>query len=262
MVYRLLIYFCCCIACVWSDESNITDSIRSLTQPEVTEITDVMQDKQGMLVTFPHLALKVGESGIIVRDLISYKAIVANIEVVRIQDTTAYGKVTVFNQLVQPYLPTPRLTPQKGDKVIFRSFNDKAFLIAPNEATYKYIVTQYPFINFISADLLMGFLNSQGKHDPTYKNLPLACNEYGIGLLFVVGSKNMSIFSCQNVVNIAKYPINPLDPSTTHSPFYTRANFEGGGSLMYSFSAKKSREYFKYYDTFIGDIKDEKTQKK
>ncbi|MDY5950686.1 MAG: plasminogen-binding N-terminal domain-containing protein [Helicobacter sp.] len=234
------------------DETNTKDSIKLITQPEISEILEINKQGDDTLITFTNINLKVGESGIILRDLSSYKAIVASVVVIKLEGTKAIAKVSPFTQLTQPYLPTPNMTPETGDMVIFRSFNNKAFLIAPNEITYKNITEKYDFIEFVSSDLLMGFLNSQGKHDPTPKLLPKACNEYGVGLLFIVGSKDIGIFSCQNVARIAKYK-NTLTDTTTKSPFYTRTNFEGGGSLTYSLSSKKSKDYFLYYDEFLKD---------
>lgn len=234
------------------DETNTKDSIKLITQPEISEILEINKQGDDTLITFTNINLKVGESGIILRDLSSYKAIVASVVITKLEGTKAIAKVSPFTQLTQPYLPTPNMTPETGDMVIFRSFNNKAFLIAPNEITYKNITEKYDFIEFVSSDLLMGFLNSQGKHDPTPKLLPKACNEYGVGLLFVVGSKDIGIFNCQNVARIAKYK-NTLTDTTTKSPFYTRTNFEGGGSLTYSLSSKKSKDYFLYYDEFLKD---------
>lgn len=226
------------------------DFMRNITQPEMSEITETIKQHDEDLVVFSNLNLQVGESGIIMRDLSSYKVIVASAVITKVEHTKTFAKVIPFTQLVQPYLPTPNMTPQVGDQVIFRSFNNKAFIIAPNEKSYKAISEKYPFIEFVSSDLLMGFLNSQGKHDPTNKTLPKACNEYGVGLVFIIGSKEMGIFSCQNMARLAKYP-NELTDKSTKSPFYTRTNFEGGGSLTYSLASKKSREYFLYYDSFM-----------
>ena len=248
-IFIINIIFC---NLAYSNKNDIRDSIRLITQPEISEILDI--DKQGndLLVTFANINLKVGESGIIMRDLSSYRVIVASVVVIKLEGTKAIAKVLPFTQLIQPYLPTPNMTPKVGDMLIFRSFNNKAFLIAPNEITYKDITERYDFIEFLNSDLLMGFLNSRGKHDPTPKILQQACNEYGVGLLFVVGSKEIGIFNCQYITKIAKYR-NKLTDTTTKSPFYTRTNFEGGGSLTYSLSSKKSRNYFLYYDEFLKD---------
>lgn len=226
------------------------DFVKDITQPEISEITEIKKQNGEDLVVFANLGLQVGESGIIIRNLPSYKVIVANVVITSVNHTQTFAKVLPFTQLIQPYLPTPNMTPKVGDEVIFRSFNNKAFLIAPNEDSYKAMISKYPFIEFVSSDLLMGFLNSRGKHDPTNKTLPQACNDYAVGLVFIIGSKDVGIFNCQNMAMLAKYP-NTLKDETTMSPFYTRTNFEGGGSLTYSLSAKKSKNYFLYYDAFL-----------
>lgn len=246
------------------NNTQIIESIRSLSQPEITQIESIEKKGGETYITFPNLSLNVGESGIIMRDLEVYQVLVANVEVIQIKGTQAIGKITQSNQLSQPYLPTPRMTVGVGDKVIFRFLNDKAFIIAPNEETYRAISKQFNFLNFINSDLLMGFLNSQGKHDPTSKNLPNACNEYAAGLIFIVGSKSVGIFSCQNMEMIEKYAFVPLDFNNFQAPFFTRIKFDGGGSLTYLFASKKSKEYYKYYDEILGDLilEDKKDSKK
>ncbi|RDU62227.1 plasminogen-binding protein pgbA [Helicobacter sp. MIT 14-3879] len=231
-------------------DSTLTE-VRNLTQVEITQISHIESHKDKTLITLPNMSLRIGEVGIITRDLESYQAIVANVEIIHIEGVNAIAKVIPFNQLKQPYLPTPRLTPQEGDKVIFRIYNNKAFLIAPDKYSYDTISSQYSFIDFINSDLLMGFLNSQGKHDPTPKNLPKACNEYAAGLVFIVGSKTLAVLNCQNLSTIYQYDIVLPDSITAQSPFYTRIHFDGGGSLTYVFASKKSKDYFGYYDSLI-----------
>ncbi|STQ86349.1 plasminogen-binding protein pgbA [Helicobacter muridarum] len=225
--------------------------LKNLTQIEISQIQVVESINDVWFATFPAKNLKVGEVGIIIRDLESYRVVVADVEIISIDGDLARAKVVPFSQLKQPYLPTPKLTAQQGDKIIFRSYNDKAFLIAPDEMTYNLVKEKYQFVNFISSDLLMGFLNSRGKHDPTKKTLVAACNEYAVGMVFIVGSDTLAAFGCQNLSLIHESDIvtSGVSPQT---PFYTRVNFEGGGSLTYLFASKKSRKnYFSYYDSII-----------
>lgn len=225
--------------------------LKSLTQIETSQIQGVESINDVWFVTFPAKSLRVGEVGIIIRDLESYHAIVADVEIISIDGDLARAKAIPFSRLKQPYLPTPKLTVQQSDKVVFRSYNNKAFLIAPDEMTYNLVKERYQFINFISSDLLMGFLNSRGKHDPTKKNLVAACNEYAVGMVFIVGSDTLAAFGCNNLSLIYESEIvtSGVSPQT---PFYTRVNFEGGGTLTYLFASKKSRKnYFGYYDSII-----------
>lgn len=230
------------------------EKLRILTQPESSEIISIQKEKGETLATFSNITLMKGESGFIVRDLEPYQVIVGSIEVIDVQGTNTIGKINYNQKLEQPYLPTPRLTAKEGDKVIFRNYNNKAFIIAPNEETYKKIVEQYPYFSFINSDLLMGFLNSRGKHDPTDKTLMAACSEYAAGLVFIAGSKNLAIFSCGNMKILEKYPFNPINAQNFQAPFFTRIKFDGGGSLTYLFASKKSKQYYQYYDNMIDDF--------
>lgn len=255
-MFKKILIFMCINAFLSANDDSI-ELIRTLTQPESTKIESIDNTKGETFVNFANLSLMVGESGIIVRNLEVYELLVGNVEIVSTNGTLATGKITPITQLSQPYLPTPRLSAEVGDSVTFRNFNNKAFLIAPNEETYRAIAEKYgQIIDFINPDLLMGFLNSRGKHDPTNKTLIAACSEYAAGLVFIVGSKNLGIFSCPNATLIKKFPFTPLNSEHFQSPFFTRIKFDGGGSLTYLFASKKSRQYYQYYDTFIGDLND------
>ncbi len=244
-----LLYFMTLDAKELNEDDN--EFIRSLTQPQSGEILEVYDKNGSKFVTFSNLDIKVGENGIIIRDLGTYQPIVANVIVVHTEKAKATAKVIPFDQLYQPFLPTPNLIPQVGDRMVFRSFNNKAFIIAPNEENYTAIKEKFSFIEFVSSDLLMGFLNSQGKHDPSIKTLPKACNEYGVGLVFIVGSQYLGVLNCNNLESIIKYKYDPINKRSIKTPFYTRVNFDGGGSLTYVLSSKKSKNYFLYYDNMI-----------
>ena len=237
---------------IQNEESINIEKIKNLMPLKTLNISKIVTSEKETYIELSSKDLKVGEMGIIMRDLESYKAIVASVEVIKVEDSKVTAKVVEFIQLKQPFLPLARLIPQEEDRVIFRSFNDKAFLIAPNEEMYNAILSKYPFVNFIKSDLLMGFLNSRGKHDPTRKTLPKACNEYAVGLLFIVGSKEIGVLSCQNLKTLYRLSIDIPSGIETNSPFFTQVSFEGGGSLTYMFSSKKTKkDYFGYYDLLI-----------
>lgn len=264
---RKILFFCfVCITILVAKDSVDSDEslefLRSLTQIEGAQIESISRNNGEDVVSFSNLSLVVGESGVISRDLGAYQVLVGNVDITHVDGTRAIGKITPITQLQQPFLPTPRLNAKEGDKVSFRIFNNKAFIIAPNEETYKAVIEKYSgAVEIINADLLMGFLNSQGKHDPTNKTLSAACSEYAAGLVFIVGSQNLAIFSCPNAKILKKYAFTPLNKDSFQSPFFTRTKFDGGGSLTYLFASKKSREYYQYYDIFIGDLAPESVKK-
>ena len=249
-----VLYFFAVFGLLFAEDSM--DSIKAFTEPKSARIVSVKNEGKSQIieVSFDDSAKMIkGESGFILRDLGSYEAIVSSVEVLDSKEGSASCIVKPFVELEQKFLPEPRLQPKEGDLVLFRQFNDKAFIIAPNEATYRKIRDSYGYINFINSDLLMGFLNQRGKYDPTEKNLPIACSQYGAGLLFIAGSKEVAVIDCQNMSRLTKYAMD-MDKSEPQSPFYTRVNFEGGGSLTYSLSSKKSRQYYEYYDGFIDKL--------
>ena len=262
-MFRYLFVFAAFFGLLAAKEASLdsVSEVETLTKMEMTSLTKVDEDMQ--FVTLPSSSLKVGEVGLVIRELENYQVLVSSLEIASIDGASARAKVIPFKQLKQPYLPTPRLNPKEGDKVIFRSYNNKAFLIAPDEDSYQAIKNQYPFMDFVSSDLLMGFLNSRGKHEPNAKTLPMACSDYAVGLVFIVASKGLSVLSCENLATLHRQELSLPADIIPSSPFYTRVNFDGGGSLTYIFASKKSKkDYFGYYDSLIDGLPPKKAKKK
>lgn len=248
-----------------SSKINVNLNIKNISNPLIVEVSSLEND----LIETPMLDLKVGEVGIVQRNLSDYKAIVASVEIIRVDQNKAYAKVLPFKDLSQKYLPKINLKPQKGDKIFFRSFNNKALLISPNIQSYDLVKKEFNYVDFVSPDLLLGYLNLKGKFDPSPKLISDTCMEYSIGLVFIIGSKNMGVYQCSNFTQLYKIPLENIPgdfkKDNFSSPFYSRVELSGGGSLTYLFSSKKSRkDYFAFYDSILNDFaisKDEKTNK-
>lgn len=221
-------------------------------------------DSKNKTLSFPAYDLKVGETGFVLTKLTDYMVISAKLEVESIKDGVALAKFGDFDGMKQKYLPTPRIEPKVGDMASFRELNNKAFLIAPDLATYEKIKTQFKDeVEFMSSDLLMGYLNDYGGFDPNPKFLKKACSMYSVGLLYIVTTGHINILDCQSLFSLESLPFDTSSVSKTIAPFFSRLQEIKTGSLASLFYSKKSRDYFRFYDDLVKNapLVDKKTKK-
>ncbi|WP_104697062.1 MULTISPECIES: plasminogen-binding N-terminal domain-containing protein [unclassified Helicobacter] len=215
-----------------------------------TEILSL--DPKENTVVFNAKDLKVGESGIVVTKLTDYAGIIAQVEVLRCcQDNKAVAQIKPFEALKQIYLPTPNIKPKEGDRVVFRSFNQKAFLVAPNLEFYERIKEEYKDFDFLSSDLLLGYLFSYGEFDPSKLFFKKACNAYSAGLLFVVNRDTLDILDCQSFKILDSKKLDTSKVEDTQIPFYSRIDEIKSGTLFSFLQSKKARYYFAYYTNLL-----------
>ncbi|PAF50173.1 hypothetical protein BKH43_05375 [Helicobacter sp. 13S00401-1] len=238
--------------------------LASLTTPIVAKVVSYDKKDSTIILSSPKELLK-GEDGLIQRGLDSYTAIVdmAIIEspvskdslkgIPSTDDTNFFykAKVKKFDEMNQVYLPNPQLSPKTNDTISFHLLNQKAFLIAPNQESFDALKTKVKDVEFLSPDLLMGYIAQDGKYDPTPKALKEACDVYGVGLVFVIGSKEYGVLECQTHTLLYKEAFN-TNTNKPLTPFFTRVSFPSSGSLFSLFASKKSKgDYFKYYDALL-----------
>lgn len=234
----------------------------SLSEPLSVNIESV--DSKNKTLTLPAYDLKVGETGFVLTKLSDYMVISAKLEVESIKDGVATASFSDFDGMKQKYLPTPRIQPKAGDMASFRELNNKAFLIAPDLNTYEKIKTQFKDdVDFMSSDLLMGYLNDYGGFDPSVKFLKKVCSIYSVGLLYIVTTGHINILDCQSLVSLESLPFDTSSVTKTIAPFFSRLQEVKTGSLASLFRSKKSRNYFKFYDDLVKDapMTNKKTKK-
>ncbi|WP_180763035.1 plasminogen-binding N-terminal domain-containing protein [Helicobacter sp. 11S02596-1] len=229
--------------------ASVIAGANELNQTLKINIEDV--DLQQKILRFPAYDLKVGETGFVVTKLTDYNVISAKLQIESIKDGVALAKFGVFDMMKQKYLPTPRVDPKKGDMAVFRDLNNRAFLIAPDSATYEKLRSQISDVIFMNSDLLMGYLNDFGGFDPKPKFLKKACEVYSVGLLYIVGTNNVNVLDCQSLVLLEKIAFDTSKVTSTMAPFFSRLEEVKTGSLASLFYGKKSKNYFEYYDRLV-----------
>lgn len=212
-------------------------------------------DTKSKTATFPAYDLEIGESGFVLSKLKDYSLISASLEIKSIENGVATARIYPFNSMKQIYLPTPRTKPKAGDMAVFRNLNDKAFLIAPNSLVYEKIKSENKDIDFMSSDLLMGYLSDYGGFDPKPKFFQKVCSAYSVGLLYIVGTNQINVLDCQSLISLKSIPFDTSKVQKTIAPFFSRLQDVKTGSLASLFYSKKSKNYFEYYDRLIKEGK-------
>lgn len=208
-------------------------------------ITIPKQDSQTLKI--PALNLKVGESGIITRDIDTNEFIIGNAIVNSIDDGIASLEIRPFETIKERYMPTPLGNAQEKDKVIFRILYDRALAIAPNQTTYQDILDNNKNIDFTHPDIFASYLATNDENMPNAKDFRGFCDKFNIGLIFIAQESDISILDCQSLKTIAKDSLT-LKDSAQNLPFFTRL---GDEALRELFSMDKMKEYFDYYKSIV-----------
>lgn len=209
-------------------------------------------DKEANTITFDATDLNIGENGFVIANLTDYAGIIAQAEVINCcEDNKAVAKLKSFDALKQIYLPKPNIQIKEGDKVIFRSLNKKAFLVAPNLDFYDKIKKEYQDVDFLSSDLLLGYLFSYGEYDPSKLFFRDACNAYSAGLVYIVNKDALDIVDCQSFKILDSKALDTSNVEETQVPFYSRIEEVKSGTLFSFLQSKKAQYYFAYYTNLL-----------
>lgn len=195
------------------------------------------------IIKIPALDLKVGESGIITREVNKNTFILGVAIIDEINDGIASIDTKEFKNIKDKYMPTPIGNPREGDKITFRILYDRALLLAPNQITYQEIVNNNKNIDFIHPDIFISYLSSNDINQPKKDDFLGFCNKFDIGLVFITKENNIEVFDCQSFKMIGADSIVLKDKST-QKPFFTRISDEGLNKLL---DLEKIKEYFDYY---------------
>ncbi|GAA7251678.1 plasminogen-binding protein PgbA [Helicobacter pylori] len=223
-------------------------SLQSASWQEPLRVSIEFVDLPKKIIRFPAHDLQVGEFGFVVTKLSDYEIVNSEVVIIAVENGVATAKFRAFESMKQSHLPTPRMVVRKGDLIYFRQFNNRAFLIAPNDEIYEQIRATNTDINFISSDLLVTFLNG---FDPKIANLRKACNVYSVGVIYIVTTNTLNILSCESFEILEKRELDTSGVTKTSTPFFSRVEGIDAGTLGKLFSGSQSKNYFAYYDALV-----------
>ena len=170
------------------------------------------------IIKIPALNLKVGDSGIVSREINGNEFIIAEAQVDSIAEGVAIVQISDFAQMREKYLPKPKAQVAQGDKITFRILYDKALLIAPNQSMYQVIVDKFNDIDFLHSDIFATYLAKEGENMPSIADFGRFCTKFDIGLVFVVGQKSLDILNCQSFKILDSSTLE-LSDSSVIAPF-------------------------------------------
>lgn len=208
----------------------------------------------------PAFDLRVGESGEIIRWFDKdHSGIVAKAAIVEVKDNLAKIAFEPFEGLEQKAFPTPTLLPQKNDEVIFRAFNDRAFLIAPSQDIYEKIKDAYPDVTWMHPDLFAAYLMDVGHTAPVKSDFRKVCTQYATGIVYIVNLNEGQALDCQTFSVVKKDYITGRAPIEDRMlPFFSRIGNNNQEWFEYFINDVKTQDYYLYFDSLLkGEIKDE-----
>ena len=179
----------------------------------------------------------IGISGFVVHKLAPDHSMIVSSATVTGFDTKQ-GKATIK---LSPYtlfrnnnLPTLKLEPQPGDKVILAYGYDRGLLIAPNEEIYYRLTRAMKDETFVHPDVFATLLSYHGHPTPLKEDFSSFCNNVTTGLVFFFLEQKLYTVDCQSfkILNVQNAP---LEQKNEKLPFYSRvekieANWFGAGS--------------------------------
>ena len=207
------------------------------------------KQEDSSMIKIPALDLKVGESGILQREVNGNSFIIANLVVEKIEDGVALLKFKSFDDLEQDYMPKPLGEPREGDLALFRIFYNRGIVIAPNQNLYQKILESNPNINFTHPDVFASFLANQKANMPSKENFAKFCAKFNIGLVYLLSKSTLFTLDCNSFKILESNPMESVD-STMQSPFFNRLSDEVMSKL---FSMKKMEDYGIYYEKLLSD---------
>lgn len=188
----------------------------------------------------------IGSSGVVVHyfDKI-HSTIVARTELIN-KNKIAYR---VFDALKQKALPTPKILPKNGDKVILNYLYDRALIIAPNFKTYQNIKKSHKEIEWLHPDLFAAELSISKNPAPTKEDFKNFCNKYSIGLLYFAIKDRGYFVDCYSFKKVDFENIK-IEGNEIQLPFYSRIK-EIQSSWFNFYGASEVRDYTNYYTNLL-----------
>ena len=143
--------------------------------------------------------------------------------------------------------------------MVFRSFNDRAFLIAPTQDIYEKVRNAYPDVTWLHPDLFAAYLMDIGHTAPVKGDFRKICAQYATGVVYIVNLNEGQALDCQTFSLIKKDYITGRAPIEERMlPFFSRIGSTNQEWFSYLINDKRTQDYYIYFDALLkGEIKDE-----
>lgn len=208
----------------------------------------------------PAFDLKVGESGEVLRWFSSNRSgIIGKAVVLEVKNNKAKILIERFTGLDQSAFPVATLQPEKDDEVIFRAFNDRAFLISPSQNIYEKVRSAYPDVTWLHPDLFIAHLLDVNQLSPSMKDFRKICYQYSAGVIYLVTKTEGLVLDCQTFGKLKHDVISGQAPAKERMrPFYSRIGNLDRSWFAYVVGDLVVNDYYVYYQALLdGKIPDQ-----
>lgn len=195
----------------------------------------------------------VGSSGVILRIFDDrHRTIIASVEVIEKNGSSATLKYKNFSALSQDALPQYNISPKKGDTVVLNYLYNRALVIAPNEKSFDYIVKTHDKFSFVHPDIFASTLAKEYSPAPTKDDFKKECTEDSFALLFFAIEESGYFVDCNSFKVLHKVDLpKDLKDAKQITPFYHRLK-EIKGRVFGLMGGKGIIDYDSYYKKLLG----------
>lgn len=213
------------------------------------ELTITSIDSDGMGATAKGAEVQKGATGIVVTTIVGSKdSIVASARALS-GGSEIKIRFQTLTDLSQEALPRALILPRLGDKVIFYLNDERAVIIAKNQADYQKVAASENKI-WVHPDLLSALLTKERVGEPEQKHFASFCKIYSVGTVYFPIKNKLYVTDCQSFEVLEERAFVSENSKDFESPFYKRTGEIDTGFL--GMMKEKVEDFDSYYSALIG----------
>jgi hypothetical protein len=217
---------------------------------EKVEMTIVSIDSDGMGATLKGDGnVQKGVTGIVVTKLDGQRDIIVAAARAVSSGNEIKVRFEMFDDLAQEALPRAIIFPKVGDKAIFYLFDDRATIIAKNQADYQKVVVS-DNKTWIHPDLFAALLTKERVGEPKAKHFASFCKLYAVGAVYFAIKDKVYITDCQSLEVLEERAFASENSKNFESPFFKRTGEIETGYM--GMMKEKVKDFDSYYSALIG----------
>ncbi len=210
-----------------------------------------LQSVQNNKATIADNNIALGATGVVLHSFDNeHQTIISLATVIAKADNKLTLKFTRYKNLHQSALPSYKIDPKKGDKVILNYLYNRVLPITPNKETYKRITATFVGYNIIHPDLFASKLYVDHQPRPEKSDFHKSCLQNSNNLLlFAIEDKGYFV-DCQSFKILDSINLSTQGDKASH-PFYSRIPKIKTrlGAIM---GSEDIGEYNRYYKQMLG----------
>lgn len=214
------------------------------------ELTITSIDSDGLGATAKGAEAQKGATGIVVTTIIGNKdSIVASAKALN-SGSEIKIRFQTLTDLAQEALPRAMVLPKVGDKVIFYLNDERALIIAKNQADYQKVASSEKKI-WVHPDLLAALLTKERVGEPTQEHFSSFCKIYSVGTIYFALKNRVVVTDCQSFEPLEERAfVSENSKEEFESPFFKRTGEIETGYM--GLMTESVEDFDSYYSALIG----------